>query len=559
MARGDGKAQRGYTRGKGVIKMAAGGNLAARDAAMGGAAVGSRAEATRSTSGGFGGQTSRAEPGGIGGGGGGGRDASGRPSGGSAAGQIARLGPNTAEAMTQAGVNSGRAQMLSGILGGQVYGPGPRSFSPSGKITDRIPDTTDFSDVVRPGAAPYSLSKPLQIDTTPVPFNPMDLFNRQNVQMRHALVSPTGFRGTLGEQPMPIASEIQRLSPVRTGSFGTQTQRAEAGFAPKQITDRIGNEEAPYGLQTARAESRLPSMQITRTPQTARVEPRLPSKQIYDRIAQYPEAAPPDTLGSFGSAATRSIASAAPPASPYGTPKFRSSYEDQQSIVPGSVTFKQASTFTPFAQTPTGQELLDMSKKPMTAEQAKALQEKFPPGSAFYAQPGKGIFDLQNVAAAQYPAPKNLSGLDTYPATIDGYKFNVGIPKNAGSDVPYGPKIGQFNAAPTPQKTQSQTGSVGTQTPRAEASFTPKPKAKSASTPTKKATPKEGSVFVKDGVRYQIRGGKAYNFNVPGGRSKEERRFGEREPGGLRNKRDGGVISKSDGAATRGKTRGRYI
>ena len=66
MARGDGKAQRGRTRGSNVIKMAAGGNLAARDAAMGGAAVGSRAEATRSTSGGFGGQTARAEPGGGG-------------------------------------------------------------------------------------------------------------------------------------------------------------------------------------------------------------------------------------------------------------------------------------------------------------------------------------------------------------------------------------------------------------------------------------------------------------------------------------------------------------
>lgn len=50
MARGDGKAQRGRTRGSNVIKMAAGGNLAARDAAMGGAAVGSRAEASRSTS-----------------------------------------------------------------------------------------------------------------------------------------------------------------------------------------------------------------------------------------------------------------------------------------------------------------------------------------------------------------------------------------------------------------------------------------------------------------------------------------------------------------------------
>ena len=58
MARGDGKAQRGRTRGSNVIKMAAGGNLAARDAAMGGAAVGSRAEASRSTSSGGAGASS---------------------------------------------------------------------------------------------------------------------------------------------------------------------------------------------------------------------------------------------------------------------------------------------------------------------------------------------------------------------------------------------------------------------------------------------------------------------------------------------------------------------
>ena len=495
MARGDGKAQRGYTRGKGVIKMAAGGNLAARDAAMGGAAVGSRAEATRSTSGGFGGQTSRAEPGG----GGGGRDASGRPSGGSAAGQIARLGPNTAEAMTQAGVNSGRAQMLSGILGGQVYGPGPKSFSPSGKITDRIAETTDFSDVVPPGASPYSLSKPLQIDTTPVPFNPMDLFNRQTVQMRHALVSPTGFRGTLGEQQIQVAEAAPKPS-----------------VPSKQIYDRI-----------------TPDAEIPRA-----------AKQIYDRILperMYPSAAPPDTLGSFGSAATRSIASAAPPASPYGTPKFRSSYEDQQSIVPGSVTFSREKQFTPFAQTEAGLSLLEKAKAPLTVKEAKELKKQFPDGSSMALAGGK-------------PPP----GTTAYPATVGGIKVDVFVPDKAGTTT-LGPKLGQFNAAPTQQNTQSQTGSVGAQTPRAEASYTPKPKAKTASASTKKATPKEGSVFIKDGVRYQIRGGKAYNFNVPGGSSGSGKRFGEREPGGLRNKRDGGVISKSDGAATRGKTRGRYI
>ena len=99
--------------------------------------------------------------------------------------------------------------------------------------------------------------------------------------------------------------------------------------------------------------------------------------------------------------------------------------------------------------------------------------------------------------------------------------------------------------------------------PAAAVTPKPRPEIKPASASPKKATPKEGSVFVKDGVRYQVRGGKAYNFNVPGGskrgKPEKDRRFGEREPGGLRNKRDGGVVRKTDGAATRGKTRGRYI
>lgn len=111
------------------------------------------------------------------------------------------------------------------------------------------------------------------------------------------------------------------------------------------------------------------------------------------------------------------------------------------------------------------------------------------------------------------------------------------------------------------------SGPYGGQTVRAEAGVqggqaapaTPKPSTenKPASAGPQKATRKDGSVFTKDGVRYQIRDGKAYNFNVPGGSKRGKSERDDRERGG--NKKDGGVVRKADGAATRGKTRGRYL
>lgn len=411
MARGDGKAVKGRTKGKmlGVKRMATGGFASSsREGGFAGAGTG-RLESPgqrSSVSPGGGNISASRSPGGMGGMGGGDRQtASGRPSGASPAGQMARLGATPAEAMTQAGIDSGRAQMLASVMG-------------------RLQDTR-----------------------------------------------PASIRGT----------EIQSLTPGG------------------KIADRI---EPTAGY--------IPQPTIKSVPQ--------PQK--------YPGGRLPGFI-------------------------------DQQSIVPGNVTFTQASKFTPFAQTPTGQELLAMSKKPMTAEQAEALKDKFPPGSTFYAQPGKGFLDLQSAAALRYPAPKNLSNLDTYPATIGGYKFNVGIPKTAGINDPYGPKIGQWNpaasaAAPKPIKDQiaAQPGVV-------------------AEARTKQITDRilpTGS----SGPAGVVAAPRATNFTSSG------RPFGGRDGGGRDDRpnrkkkkpiieeeavaaKNGGIISRGDGKAARGKTKGRYI
>lgn len=416
MARGDGKAVRGRTKGsatpryssKGVRKMAFGGKP--------GESAEARSEAARAGSSPSGGVGASSRDGGMRGpaggnmggsnNGGGNRQtstpskASSRPSGASPAGQMARLGSNPSAAMTQAGIDSGRAQMLSGIYNDlsqptkerAIRGTSVNSLTPGGKIADRI-------------------------------------------------------EPTMGYISQPNLSSVPK--------------------APQAPTGRVPG------------------------------------------------------------------------------------YIDQQSIVPGSVSFKQASKFTPFAQTPTGQELLAMSKKPLTAEQAKALKDKFPPGSSFYAQPGKGMFDLQNVAAAQYPAPANLSGLDTYPATIGGYKFNVGIPKNAGVNDPYGPKIGQYNPGPVAKATKPindripQTGGKQYYDRIApEGATAARPASAVVAAPARGKSPMPSARFGE-------------------GRKGDDRPIRKKKKPiteeGTTAAKNGGLISRGDGKASRGKTKGRYI
>lgn len=437
MARGDGKAQRGYTRGKSVIKMAAGGNLAARDAAMGGAAVGSRAEATRSTSsgglgagsGGFGAST---REGGFGGAGRGYPDdrrvdLRGNPNTfartertsalTSPDAMMARLGPNAAQAMVDAGLDPELARLAADSINKRA------SYSPStsGKISP---------DRAFPSAAPA---------------------------------------GTLG-------------------SFGP-----------------------------------------------AKPRPALP-----ERI--FPSAAPASTLGSFGPAATSSTAPVAPAKSPMDV------YGDEFSFTPVEARKALESMYWKGLPGASYDELKNLGKAMGTRENKALAASLMAPFSSKTRAPVKSISEK---------IPQDPSYSSKYQESLLGTNEPVVSSPGAAKNTTL------YKTSPAPVKTQPKTGSVGAQTPRAEASFTPKPKAKPASAPTKKAAPKEGSVFVKDGVRYQIRGGKAYNFNVPGGskrvKPEKDRRFGEGDPGGLRNKRDGGVVRKTDGAATRGKTRGRYI
>ena len=195
MARGDGKAVKGKTRGKLPVKrMLLGGSVdgpapsnasSMRSGYSGGASTGGN-----NFGAGGGGLGNSSREGGFGG------VSPSRASGASTAGQLARLGDNPSAAMTGAGMDSGRAQMLAGMLNDAAYGPGVKSLTPGGKIADRIAPTPGFRDMgvqTPAGYVPNNYNKP------PAPANPMNAFTRQSTQLT-AMNSPTGVRGTLGSQ-----------------------------------------------------------------------------------------------------------------------------------------------------------------------------------------------------------------------------------------------------------------------------------------------------------------------------------------------------------------------
>jgi hypothetical protein len=332
------------------------------------------------------------------------------------------------------------------------------------------------------------------------------------------------------------------------GGGGQGGSQRPSGASPAGQMARLGSMPASSmtqaGIPSSRAQMLAGLMNDLATPKYLRgtdINTLTPGGKIADRIEPTEGYIPEPKLFSTPKA----------PQAPTGRVP---GYIDQQSIVPGSVSFTQASKFTPFAQTPTGQELLAMSKKPMTAEQAEALKDKFPPGSAFYAQPGKGFLDLKQSAAAQmYPAPKNLSGLDTYPATIGGYKFNVGVPKNAGVNDPYGPKIGQYNPGPVKPITDrvaAQSNVVSETRPK---QFTDRiPQAGGAAPAGVVAGPRTTNLTSSDRP-----------FGGRDGRDRDDRPIRKKKKPiieeGTTAAKSGGLISRGDGKASRGKTKGRYI
>lgn len=177
MARGDGKAKKGMTKGSRPSKparMAAGGNPG--DLAGGGFGTGNVGGGSpRSTGGGL---ANSSREGGFGGAGGGGNAMASRagtsPSNIAAArnpmSDFARQSTQIAAAFGPTGFRgTPGSQYLRGVTPGvgfsapnsvsdpRIAGTQIESLTPTGKIADRIQPTMDMSDVVPPGAAPYQI------------------------------------------------------------------------------------------------------------------------------------------------------------------------------------------------------------------------------------------------------------------------------------------------------------------------------------------------------------------------------------------------------------------
>lgn len=125
---------------------------------------------------------------------------------------------------------------------------------------------------------------------------------------------------------------------------------------------------------------------------------------------------------------------------------------DALTVMPGKVTFSPTTRQVPFAQTPTGANLLAQSKSPLTLSQARTLQSKLPAGS---------VVDRN-------PAAIDPSKYNRYPATVAGINITVGIPKSVTGTVP-GPSVGKWNpstasAVPTSDFRAPPTMSTPTQT-----------------------------------------------------------------------------------------------
>lgn len=612
MARGDGKARRGNTRGtvsgappktKDVKRMAPGGLLASstRDGGWAGAGTGSlsaAAQAQRSSiSPGAGNVSAGSTPGGNAGGVGASRDRQ-DTVGYSPSAQrdmsavranyaeklLVRSGPNAVQSLTEASgglsnlarqaIDYSNAQIqINNLKKAGLYNPPPK------QITDRIEPTPDWKN---PNFSPFDTTnqaKPRPIDTAPItPTNPFISGITSVAARSAAMLNPAAASARLG----PNAAQAMVGAGVSPDAAIRAAMSINRSGAPAAVTPPA---------RPSRPEDVFGGFNYT---------PAKPSR-------------PEDVFGGFNY--TPSVRQPTP------GPRMMSSAQDYASIVPGSVSFTAQDQFQPFAQTPMGQGLLKKSQSVMSWEESQKLKENLPPNTKY----------------SWEPVPPN-SGYTSYPIKVDtgflgvrsGY---VNIPNAAGTTVPGAIKVGTWNpgapAAPSPTTsvTYSQSGpsSFGGQTQRAEASFAPKqitdrvlaapsygvdalraspairPKVEferltdetgptftpgttpkiadrlpgltgpTGPTPSYKPytppTPKppgvvtlapgaplprirEGQVIIKDGRRYQMRGGKLYNFNVGQPQKKEG--------SGTLPLKDGGR-TRSDGIAYRGKTKGRYI
>lgn len=389
-----------------------------------------------------------------------------------------------------------------------------------------------------------------------------------------------GGNGRIGSSQTPnVITRTERMSAItgpesmnmRLGPNAAQAMAA-AGVDPdvalgaaRSINRRVGDSPSILGdpnpgqrLATANRDG-----SFTYSPIQSSTIVKNQTKQFYDRIL--PE---DDVVGGFGpfnpatgyvpkmqgtsidtgwDAATGTFKAAAP-----SLPSARmTSAQDMASIVPGSVSFKQDKSFTPFAQTRAGMDLLQQSKSPLTVEQAKALKSQFPEGSSI-------------ALAGGQPPP----GTTAYPATVGGFKVDVFVPDKAGVTT-LGPKVGTFE--PKAQTASPLTGYTG-QEQRfrpapvirgQEQRFAPAPASGGAVAPPQGAsTPavKAPSNVVAGRTNFGPARGPFDPFRE--GRGGEGRRPRRKKPiieeETTTNVRHGGAI-RGDGKAAFGKTRGRTI
>jgi hypothetical protein len=225
---------------------------------------------------------------------------------------------------------------------------------------------------------------------------------------------------------------------------------------------------------------------------------------------------------------------------------MRSGYLDQQSIVPGTVSFTQQSKQVPFAQTPTGQSLLARSKQPLTRAEAEALAKQLPAGT-------KLSGNFFGASLAGFGAPDNPSAYNQYPATIEGRSFNVNVPTGAMGNMPFGPKVGTFNPAPAPKPTANKpitdriepggTKQFYDRLPQGE------PAAPKSAPASVVASPKTQSFTAAD---RPFEGGNRGDRDKP----RKKKPIIEEE---VTTAKHGGLMGRGDGKAYRGKTKGRYI
>lgn len=293
--------------------------------------------------------------------------------------------------------------------------------------------------------------------------------------------------------------------PARTGSFGAQTQRVEATPPPRQFPTR------PISY------TGVPKMEGTQI------------ETGWDPVS--------------GTFKDPKQATATPAKSPMAV------YGNEFSFTPKELTGALKSMYwagLPGASAEELKALRDKMKDPQNKEIARAIAAPF---SDKTRAPVKSITER----VTQDP---NYSTKDQESV------LGTSRPAIAKGDAT---KTTDISKTPATRGVTKATANVPIPKPRPEvktaAAASPKP---AAATPSKPSTPKsdakkDGSVFVKDGVRYQIRDGKAYNFNVPS--DGKGRRFGNRERDGRRgessrNKKNGGRIN---GAAIRGWTKGKML